>query len=226
MSFYRFLKNKRVRLTEVIENEIARSQLATVSGDVLAVSDTSSVNLQSHAGRLNEEGLGYIGGGPGKHLGFHLHPTICLAAENSHILGLSSIQMWVREEVGKERKAIYKRLPFEAKESYKWVRAAEETKAALPNARQLTMMGDREADCYEEMVLVPDARTHLLLRSCQNRRLADGGYLNERLAEQAVSGEYELLIAADGRVNREARRAQIEVRFTEVLDCGPGYLSG
>ena len=106
------------------------------------------------------------------------------------------MQVWVREQVESSRKASYKQLAIEEKESYKWIRAAEETKQNLPLAEMLTLIGDREADCYEEFVRVPDERTHLLVRSCQNRRLADGGSLYERLSGQAVVGEYEIEVKA------------------------------
>lgn len=216
ISFYRFLNNRRVRLAEVIENQIEREHLTEVTGHVLAINDTTSINLQKHAGRLKKEGLGYIGGGAGRHLGFHLHPTICLGAEDLQILGLSSVQVWVREEFTPERKAAYKQIPIEQKASYKWIRAAQETKAHLPGASRITVIGDREADIYEEFVQVPDERTHLLIRSCQNRCLAGGGRLYEKLSGQSLAGEYEIEIQADRRNNRKRRLARLEVRFAEV----------
>ena len=131
------------------------------------------------------------------------------------------MQVWVRPEVNKERKGKYKQLPIEEKESNKWLRAAAESKQHLAAAQMITVIGDRESDVYEEFARVPDERTHLLIRSCQNRRLADGGSLYERLAEQSVAGEYELEIEADARVGRERRRAQIEVRYVEVEIAAP-----
>lgn len=215
-----------MKLAEVIENQIERFDLKEVKQHVLAVNDTTSINLQRHLGRLKEEGLGYIGGGAGKHVGFHLHPTLCLAADSFHLLGVSSMQVWVREQVESSRKASYKQLAVEEKESYKWIRAAEETKQNLPVAEMLTLIGDREADCYEEFVRVPDERTHLLIRSCQNRRLADGGSLYARLGEQGVVGEYEIAVEADKRAGRKRRVAQIEVRFVEVEIAAPAGFRG
>lgn len=80
----------------MIDNQIERFDLREVKRHVLAVNDTTSINLQRHLGRLKAEDLGYIGGGAGKHIGFHLHPTLILAAESFHILGVSSMQVWVR----------------------------------------------------------------------------------------------------------------------------------
>lgn len=221
MSFYRFVNNPRVTLREVIDNQLARHNLAATQQHVLALSDTTSINLQKHLGRLQSEGLGYIGGGAGQHVGFHLHPVLCLTAEDFQIVGLASVQLWVREQVDGQRRAGYKQLAIEAKESYKWVRAAQEVKQNLPAAPQITVIGDREADCYEEFVRVPDERTQLLIRSCQNRRLADGGSLYERLGEQRVVGEYDIEVAAEPRVGRERRTAHLEVRLCAVEVAAP-----
>ena len=83
------------------------------------------------------------------------------------------------------------------------------------------MIGDRESDVYEEFARVPDEQTHLLIRSCQNRRLADGGSLYERLGEQQVASVYNLEIEADARVGRERRVAEIEVRYVEIEIAAP-----
>jgi hypothetical protein len=40
---------------------------------ILALSDTSEINLQSHAGRLKAEGLGVVGNN--RDVGFFIHPT-------------------------------------------------------------------------------------------------------------------------------------------------------
>ena len=83
------------------------------------------------------------------------------------------------------------------------------------------MIGDRESDVYEEFARVPDEQTQLLIRSCQNRRLADGGSLYERLGEQQVASVYNLEIEADARVGRERRVAEIEVRYVEIEIAAP-----
>ena len=221
MSFYRFLNNRRVQLSEVIENQIQKFRLAEMDGHLLVISDTTSINLERHAGRLKAEGIGYIGGGAGQKIGFHLHPALVLNAESFQVLGLSSVQVWVREEVTKERKKKYKQLPIEEKESNKWLQAAAESKRNLAQAQMITMIGDRESDVYEEFARVPDERTHLLIRSCQNRRLKDGGSLYERLAQQKRASVYEIEIEADGRVGRESRVAQIEVRYVKIEIAAP-----
>ncbi len=182
--------------------------------------------MQKRLGRLQKEGVGYyIGGGAGKHIGFHRHPLLCLTADDLQILGLASIQLWVRQKVHQQRRRRYKQLAIEAKESYKWIQAAAAWQP-LSAASQITLIGDREADCYEEFVRAADERTELLIRSCQNWRLADGGSLYERLGEQGVVGIYDIEVAAAPRFGRERRTAHLEGRLCAVEIAAPQGFSG
>ena len=228
ISFYRFLDNQRVSREKIIENQLERYKLSEKTGHLLCISDTTEVSLGRHKGRLKPDGLGCVGSSKG--LGFQVHPTLVIdvgEAERAKIVGYSSIQIWHREEIKETWKnEKYKSLPIEEKESYKWIKAAEESKERLAKAEMLTMIGDRESDIYEEFVRVPDERTHLLIRSCQNRSLADGEKLFERLSEASIVGEYEFLLEGDKRVGRESRVARIEVRLTEVEVVAPHTYKG
>jgi hypothetical protein len=194
----------------------------------LCISDTTDVHLSSHQGRLKADGVGYVGNAVG--LGFYIHPTLLVEVEESgqgRIAGYSSIQIWHREEIkGTRKNDRYKSVAIEEKESYKWIRSADESKERLPQARMLTMIGDREADIYEEFVRVPDERTQILVRCCQDRYLADGAKLFEKLDETEAGGCYEFLIEGDKRVGSRARKAHLEVRWTEVEIIAPVRYKG
>jgi hypothetical protein len=75
-------------------------------------------------------------------------------------------------------------------------------------------------------VRVPDERTPVLVRSCQNRRLADGGSLYKQLSRQRVIGEYEIEVGANQRTGRKRRVAKLEVRFAEVEIAAPAGYQG
>ncbi|MBW4532708.1 MAG: hypothetical protein KME09_02110 [Pleurocapsa minor HA4230-MV1] len=62
---------------------------------VLAISDSSEINLQSHVGRLKSENLGVVGNNID--VGFYIHPTLIVDSENGFPLGLSTIQSLVKE---------------------------------------------------------------------------------------------------------------------------------
>ncbi|BAZ13216.1 transposase [Calothrix sp. NIES-4071] len=84
---------------------------------VLAVSDSSEVNLQSHVGRLKLEDLGVVGNNTD--IGFFIHPTLVLDAQNGFPLGLSAVQLWSRSvDHASKHERNYQKLPIEDKESY------------------------------------------------------------------------------------------------------------
>jgi len=228
ISFYRFLQNQKVSRKELIENQLERYRLNDQTGHLLCISDTTDIYLNSHQGRLKPDGVGYVGRTSG--LGFFLHPTLLVEADQpsgGRIIGYSSIQIWHRDEIkGTRTSDHYKRVAIEEKESYKWIRSADESKARLPRARMLTMIGDREADMYEEFVRVPDERTHTLIRCCQDRILADGMTLFEKLEKTAPGGRYEVMIEADERRGRKKRKACFQVKWAEVEITAPSRYRG
>ncbi len=111
---------------------------------VLAISDSSEINLQSHVGRLNSEGLGVVGNN--KDVGFFIHPTLMVDSQSGFPLGLSTIQLWTREfnHPTKEERN-YQKQPIEEKESYKWLASAERSQRCLNGggAKMVTHIGDR-----------------------------------------------------------------------------------
>ena len=58
---------------------------------VLAVSDSSEINLHPHSGRLKPEQLGVVDNYTD--VGFYLHPTLVLAAKNGFALELSTVPL-------------------------------------------------------------------------------------------------------------------------------------
>ena len=68
MAYYRWLNNEAVSLSGLTDC-LAQHCSGVVKGrHVLAVNDSSEVNLQAHAGRLNSDGVGLVGND--KDLGF------------------------------------------------------------------------------------------------------------------------------------------------------------
>jgi hypothetical protein len=159
------LENEQVSLCELVRSLSDHCQQQVRGRHILAISDTSETNLQAHKGRLKPKGLGVVGNNTD--IGFFIHPTLALDADNGFPLGLSTIQVWTRaaERPNKhERK--YSKLPIKDKESYKWLASAEGSQRCLEGgeARLVTHIGDREADIYEEWATVPDRYNHVLVR--------------------------------------------------------------
>ena len=157
----------------------------------LVIQDTTQPNFERNRGNIAQsEGLGVIG--DGRSLGFFLHPSLVIEAEEGRCVGFSDLQTWSREEGGankKERK--YKALPIEEKESMRWLTAHQNSTARLREAGRLTTIADREGDISE--LFERRGNGHLLIRSRDNRILKEGK-LYEHLALENKSGSFKLVV--------------------------------
>jgi len=216
-----------VTISELVRSLSEHCQQQVEARHVLAVSDSSEINLQAHAGRLQSKQLGVVGNN--QDVGFFLHPTLVLDAESGFPLGVSHVQIWSREpghQTKEERR--YQNLPIEAKESFKWLAAAESSQRCLQGggAELVTHIGDRESDIYEAWARIPDGYNHLLVRACQDRRLfGQSDSLYAVLAQQPVEGTYCVEVLADARIKRKARSAWLAVRTTSVQIQRPKNVS-
>ena len=217
--YYRLLKSEKVTV-EILANSLGKhcGEMLKEDMHVLAINDTTVINLKRHSGRVNQAELGKTGRKKEESLGFFLHPTLILDARTGQVYGLSSIQIWTRPfEQGNKEERKYRKLGIENKESYKWLRAAKDTKRNIIKVRKITMVADRESDIYEEFAIVPDRQTHVLVRSKSNRSLyGEERKLYEKLAEQKLAGTYKIELPTDKRLGREKREAEIEIRFVKV----------
>ena len=73
---YHFLENDNVTISELTKSLSDHCQQNVGGQHVLAIIDTSEINLQRHKGRLKEQGLGVVGNN--KDVGFFIHPTLVL----------------------------------------------------------------------------------------------------------------------------------------------------
>jgi hypothetical protein len=210
-AYYRFLHNDRASEEKLVE-ELTKRCASQVKGKVvLAIQDTTEVNLTRHKGRSQSQtGLGGIDDSKG--IGFKLHPSLVVDAQTCFPLGFSSIQMWGRE-LNVDTKVDRRSLPIEQKESYKWIQASDQSKKVLNEASAIVIIQDREGDIFEQFLRIPDARTHLLIRSRLNR-LTDEleGKLWDNLSASAKLGTYRIRLSGDSHGNIPAHEATIEVR--------------
>ncbi len=228
VGYYRFLENENVSVGELVRSLSDHCVLQVEDKHILAISDTSEINLQSHVGRLKALGIGVVGNNTD--VGFYLHPTLVLDAENGFPLGISTVKLWTRDiNHADKHERNYKKLPIEEKESYKWLRSADETQRCLSigNAKLVTHIADRESDMYEEFATVPNRDNHVLVRARIDRRLVGKTQsLYKYLNQQPSEGTYTVDIPADPRVGRTAREALLIVRRAVVKIQRPDKLSG
>jgi hypothetical protein len=217
--FYRFLGNERATEDHLIEEMTERCSGVVHGRDVLVIQDSSSIGLSHHRRHLQpKSGLGLVGNKHG--IGFLTHASLVIDAHAGTMLGYCDIQLWHRKkDKANNTTRIYKRQPMEQKESYKWIRAGRQAKENLAGASSITIIQDREGDIFDQFCLIPDQRTHLIVRSRNDRNLADGGKLYARLKSAAVLGSYTVNIPGDIRRRRKKGTAKVTVK------CVPATLS-
>jgi hypothetical protein len=225
---YRFLQNDNVSEDDIIKN-MSSNCLSCVSGkSVLCIQDTSEINLYNHRNRIKkDEYIGTVSGNYDGGLGFFIHPSFVIDSETLIPYGFSDVKVWNRthEQPKKDRTHKNKLTPIEEKESYKWIESSLNTKKVLEQAEEIIIIQDREGDIYEQFCLVPDSKTHLLIRAKSNRILENKEKLFEHLSNQSFQGNYTVELEGDKRRNIKKRTATIEVRFSKVTISGNQYTS-
>ena len=194
---------------KLIEGACAGTAERCLGRHILAIQDSSEINLQSHAGRVR--GLGTVGNGTD--LGFFVHPLLAVDAEDGACLGLAHLHLWKRTQ---SQSVDYRKRPVEQKESGRWIDTAAAGKQRLAQAAMTTVIADREADIYELWDRIPDERTHLLIRACRDRNLATDTdrSLFDWMGSLTIADSYQIDLQATSR--RRARRALLHVRFGRV----------
>ena len=224
MGYYRFLHNEQVTLEELGQS-LSRQCQSQVSGrHVLAVNDSSEINLSAHRNRLAAEDLGVLSNA--RDVGFFVHPTLVLDADDGFPLGISDVHLWSRpiEQADKHTRK-YKQQVIEEKESFKWLQTSESSQRWLATAKQVTYIGDREGDIYEVWTRIPNATTQALFRVCRNRKIAESPQtLYAYLSQQPCAGTYAVQVPSDPRHGREPRDAWMSVRFVPVTILRPPRL--
>ena len=219
---YRMFNNKNFDHKD-LENGVFQScKNNQYSKHLLCLQDTTELNFHYNINRIGKDNIGSVAS---KNAGIFCHPMLIVEPDHMMPIGISSVKLWNRAWKRKsknERK--YKSQHIAEKESYRWIESALNTKELLSNTTALTVIGDRESDIYEEFVLVPDNRTHLLIRSSVNRNLYNSdGKLFETLAASEEQGTYKIEIK--GNKKRKNRVAKMSLRFEKVKIQKPASIS-
>jgi hypothetical protein len=116
---------------------------------LLCIQDTTEINYTKHIGRIGKEDINIGPVTKNDNGGYFCHPMLVVDAKHHLPLGFSSIQVWNRSWDKKNRhEREYQKLNIEDKESFRWIRSAQQTQELLSQSPQLTIIGDREADIY------------------------------------------------------------------------------
>ena len=214
--FYRFLMNEEVAEDKLIQ-ELTQRCSSNVSGrHVLVIQDSTNFGLSKHRKHLKpNSGLGLVGNKKG--LGFLGHCCLVMDSNDCTMLGFSDIHLWHREkDKSNNTTRIYKTQHIEEKESYRWIRSGLKSKKLLEQAKNITIIEDREGVIYEQFCILKDDKTDLLIRSRDNRRISNGTRLYDALSSEQLAGMHKIKVEGDKRKNIEERIATLEVRYTKV----------
>lgn len=214
VSYYRFLSNPKVKEQALIRSVAHRISPLVKGKHILCAQDTSELHYHGHMNQIQDvTGLGEAGRSS---LGYFLHPSLVINAEDGMVLGLSDIHLFDRPWDRHTDSSTRKQRSIEDKESYKWIQAAQSSKAVLQDASQVTFIQDRDGDIYETFVQVRESNFHLLIRSKTDRNLFNEQYktLYEKVADQSPTITYALQVSGDNK-KREKRMARMELRFSQ-----------
>ena len=224
-AFYRFLENDSVKEEHFIEESSERVSKLSKGRHLLCLQDTCEINLSRHRGRIKANtGLGSSDKSDTAHC-FKIHPGLVLDIPTFNPIGFSDVKVYNRPEERPDRKQRkYKAQPIVEKESYKWISIALKSKEVLKDADSVTFVEDREGDIFEQFAIIPDEKTHLVIRSRTTRNLKDGEKLYQQVDSQEVAHSYTIDLPTDKRKRQSKREAKIELRFKECEVMCPANL--
>lgn len=233
--YYRFLRNNAVNVMELIHLncKIKREQLK--GRHVLSIGDTSTYNLKTHMGRIQDiERIGVIE--DNKTAGFFTHVHIAVNATTQDIIGLSDILIWCRKKSSKKSTSKL----FQERESFKWVEGAKNSQKVLSAADMITHVLDSDADSFEVFEHLISLGDEFVIRTHHNRQVFWQDAANEQktskvkecLNKNSLLGVYEIDLPAlnfyskthGKQIQRKARTAKIEVRSCQVKILLPSQL--
>jgi hypothetical protein len=221
MGYYRYLHNNRVKESQLIQALQRKCAEQVADKDLLVLQDTTQTNYEWNRSQIRPQtGLGL--GSDNSSLGYFLHPSLVLDADQGLVKGLGSLTLWSRPEGRVINPRDQRREPIESKESFRWIWEAIRSKAALSRARSVTVVQDREGDQYESFVRLSQAGIGLLTHCRINRRLEGGQKLYAELEGQSAYLNYKLIIRDNPK--RTSRVAHMELRYAPVVIQSPKRL--
>lgn len=219
---HRFLKNETVNHQQLMEPHYQYLSKRVSGTDLICIQDTTEYNYQHHGGRIKSGELGTLSDGAS--IGLHVHPVLVTDAQDGFAYGLSSFQIINRiEQTGNKRERKYPTLAIEEKESYRWLKAIQESKKRLSKASSLTFVSDRESDIYQLWSRIPDERTHLVIRSSFMRKFTDINNQSEITAASDLIqlGQLKVKLPARAEKRIKSRDALLEISVQQVWTLKP-----
>lgn len=219
VKFGRFLSNKRFTFSDMIDSAVQLLDPVCAGRDVLLIEDSSEVSFGYEP---FQQGLAAVGNG--KEEGFYLHPVIAMDADDNLCLGLAALELFKRKT---STCALRDKLPFEAKQSYRWLSAARSARSACMSARRHTVVTDREGDIYEALCGYGDSSLDFVVRCWHDRTLeknADVPSLWQFINTWPVALLYSCPLPRTDK--RSAHEARLQLKYGQVNLPRPERIKG
>ncbi|MEW4923818.1 IS4 family transposase [Algibacter sp. 2305UL17-15] len=225
-AFYRTLKNKRFDHNDVLLGSFRKCSQNIDVGHVLCIQDTTEFNYNHVIDKIGKDDAD-IGPTTNKDTaGLFCHPVLVCDPSGLNIYGLGSASIYNRKWDQKDKyERNYQQLPIEQKESYRWIENAQNARSLISKDVNITVIGDRESDIYEEFVQLSDSKTDLLVRSRVDRIIeGPAKKLYSKISEQPLAGTSSVELS--GNKSRTKRTALLEIRYCEVEIRAPKTYKG
>lgn len=218
---YRFFSGKGAGFDAIISPHVQRTQAACQQpGEYLIIEDTTLLDYSQHPATQD---LGRIGDGQGR--GFELHSAVAVRVEawtleqrpEGLMVGLFG-QSCSTPRPAPSQESRRQRLSRPRK-SQRWAEAFK-LAGRPPEGSRWIYVADCESDFYEPMQICQQHGSDFIIRSFQDRCLAEeAGHLWEALAKAPVLGQTTVELRARG--SQPARTAIVEMRARRVDLNGP-----
>ena len=226
---YRFLRNPRTSFEGLMEAvQLAARDAALDAEQVLVLHDTTDVACQA----AEPEEVGFLQTGKP---GFYVHHALCVTGDGRALpLGVPWSQLWGRPQrsrnLGRNRTGS-ELAKLKERESDRWLEGITEAALWTEGCREVVHVMDREADSARVFGLLADLSSNFVIRMRHDRRLQDGGFVAEELAqapvrfhrEIAVSGRHGKTMPRHTHGARNARTTRLSVRAARVDIRPPRY---
>ncbi len=218
---YRFFKNERVFLSDIIEPHVQSTiQRIKPQQYLLNLQDTSGLNFNFHNSKKDR---GHIGTSPQKRdsLGYWIH-TGLLCSTNGVPEGISYQEFWSRQEVSGEdkdaKKSRLRREPIKNKESFKWLAAVKECTAYTDAGAKIVQVCDREADIFDFLQCCLEYKQSFVVRAKSDRKIVlpsgNSSSLFSCLKRTPVKGK--MIIEIEGNSSKKAQSVNATIKYRKV----------
>ena len=170
IGFGRFLRNPRVPIPAIL-TQITQNVTQSVAGkSILLIEDTTQLGFGLNA---PVNGIGKTAAGNTD--GFYSHPVLDAALKHCYGLARCHVfnQNYALKDAGlpiQERKRLTQQIPFEQKDSYRWVESIQHAHRVCHLAQSMTVIADREADIYQAFhAFKHEIKVDFLIRMRVNR---------------------------------------------------------